>query len=194
MSKYLSFLGSRKLLRATICGLLIPASALVFSGMLSQLSLNRDADIGKAVFASPANSTHVLEAASSSPPERPHYDRPSLTPKPEPKEIWECEVVVVGGSLGGVAAAIHSMQSGATTCLIGLAPWLGGQISSQGVPALDQSLAMRDRQNFSPSWQNFKERIRQQPVELPAWSNLPSPMLVRDLNRCWVSNLCFHPG
>ena len=85
---------------------------------------------------------------------------PRLSPLPQPQETWECSVIVVGGSLGGVAAASHAMQSGAKTCLIELSPWLGGQISSQGVSAVDESLAMRAKQNFSSSWINFKQLIK----------------------------------
>ena len=77
--------------------------------------------------------------------------RNQLSPLPVPQEIWECSVVVVGGSLGGVAAASHAMKSGAKTCLIELSPWLGGQISSQGVSAVDESLKMRALGNFSES-------------------------------------------
>ncbi|HAX75183.1 MAG TPA: NAD(FAD)-dependent dehydrogenase, partial [Cyanobacteria bacterium UBA11372] len=31
--------------------------------------------------------------------------RPQLSPLPAAKQVWQCEVIVVGGSLGGVAAA-----------------------------------------------------------------------------------------
>lgn len=54
--------------------------------------------------------------------------RPRLDPLPAAKEIWQCEVVVVGGSLGGVAAASHAMKSGARTCLIELTPWFGDRL------------------------------------------------------------------
>lgn len=187
------FASAQKLLSVIACKVLISAGAMAFSELLLQSFWH--GFLGGMGFAVAAVEDHTseLNTALRPPPERPHRDRSEGFSAPEPAEIWECEVVVVGGSLGGVAAATHSMKSGATTCLIGLAPWLGGQISSQGVSALDQSLAMRDRQNFSPSWQNFKDLIHQQPVELPPWSNLPSPMLVKDLNRCWVSNLCFPP-
>lgn len=124
---------------------------------------------------------------------------PSLTPTgfsqlslPTPRETWECSVIVVGGSLGGVAAASHAMQSGAKTCLIEVSPWLGGQISSQGVSAVDESLAMRAKENYSTSWRNFKQLIAQQPVNLPAWTN-SSPRQVKDINSCWVGKLCFPP-
>lgn len=119
--------------------------------------------------------------------------RPVLSPLPQAKEVWECEVVVIGGSLGGVAAASHAMKSGATTCLIELAPWLGGQVSSQGVSALDEShLAIRS-ESLSESWLEFKRLIKRQKVEVPEWTGLPSPQEVADLNSCWVGRLCFLP-
>ncbi|GAB1541312.1 FAD-dependent oxidoreductase [Scytonema sp. NUACC21] len=102
-------------------------------------------------------------------------------------------MVVVGGSLGGVAAASKAMEGGAKTCLIELTPWLGGQISSQGVSAVDESLAMRAKENHSRSWIEFKQLIKEQPVELPAWSNISSPLKVKDINSCWVGKLCFPP-
>lgn len=118
--------------------------------------------------------------------------RPNLTPLPQPQETWQCDVAVIGGSLGGVAAAYHAMAAGATTCLIELTPWLGGQISSQGVSALDESLAMRADQNFSSSWQGFKQTIAQQTVTLPEWTD-KGTVVVDDVNACWVGNLCFVP-
>lgn len=118
---------------------------------------------------------------------------PRLDPLPAAGEVWECSVVVVGGSLGGVAGASAAMRSGAKTCLIELTPWLGGQISSQGVSAVDESLTMRAKENYSKSWIEFKQLIKQQPVELPAWSNISSALKVSDINSCWVAKLCFPP-
>ncbi|GAB4373764.1 MAG: FAD-dependent oxidoreductase [Elainellaceae cyanobacterium] len=119
--------------------------------------------------------------------------RPELSPLPTPQETWECEVVVIGGTLGGVAAASQSMQSGATTCLIELTPWLGGQISSQGVSAVDESRAMRSLGNFAPNWSEFKQLIREQTVTLPKWTGLADGQRAADVNSCWVSTLCFPP-
>jgi len=118
--------------------------------------------------------------------------RPKLYPLPEAEEVWQCEVVVIGGSLGGVAAASHSMASGAQTCLIELTPWLGGQISSQGVSAIDESWTMQWGNKFSSSWQRFKSIIETQPVELPGWAG-GAPRTVSQLNSCWVGPLCFLP-
>lgn len=119
--------------------------------------------------------------------------RPQLSPLPEPQQVWECEVAVIGGTLGGVSAATQAMRSGAQTCVIELAPWLGGQISAQGVSAIDESPSMQARQNFGESWLELKQMIKSQAVDLPAWSNLGSPQQVADLNSCWVGALCFLP-
>lgn len=119
--------------------------------------------------------------------------RPRLSPLPAAKETWKCEVVVIGGSLGGIAAASHAMHSGATTCLIELTPWLGGQISSQGVSALDESQVLRYEETLSQSWTEFKQSIAQQPVQLPPWANVPPGRKAADINSCWVGMLCFPP-
>jgi hypothetical protein len=119
--------------------------------------------------------------------------RPLLDPIPEAAEVWDCEVAVVGGSLGGIAAAHQAMRSGATTCLIELTPWLGGQISSQGVSAIDESLPMRRRDSFAPNWVAFKTLLKAQMQELPAWTGRRDPIQVADSNRCWVGGLCFLP-
>lgn len=119
--------------------------------------------------------------------------RPHLYPQPVVQETWQCQVVVVGGSLGGIAAAAHAMATGAQTCLIEVAPWMGGQMSSQGVSALDESLRMRQRHNFSPTWLRLRRLIEQQVVTLPAWMPGPKSRIVAAINSCWVGSLCFPP-
>lgn len=119
--------------------------------------------------------------------------RPKLLPLPAAQETWECEVVVVGGSLGGIAAASQSMKSGAQTCLIELTAQLGGQISAQGVSAIDESVNMVLRDNFADSWRGFKQLISAQTVKLPTWTGISEALPVTDLNRCWVGRLCFLP-
>lgn len=119
--------------------------------------------------------------------------RPHLYPQPSFQETWQCRVVVVGGSLGGIAAATHAMGTGAQTCLIEVAPWMGGQISAQGVSALDESLLMRQRRNFSPTWLRLHRLLQQQQVNLPDWSPAPKSRSVASLNSCWVGTLCFLP-
>jgi hypothetical protein len=119
--------------------------------------------------------------------------RPQISPLPQAQEVWECDVVVVGGTLGGVAAATHAMRTGAQTCMIEVTPWLGGQVSSQGVSAIDESRSMRQFQNFSESWREFKRLIRSQPVRLPGWTGMSDRQFTYETNSCWVGSLCFLP-
>ncbi|GAA5189761.1 FAD-dependent oxidoreductase [Rugosimonospora acidiphila] len=44
------------------------------------------------------------------------------------------DIVIVGAGLGGVAAALAAAQGGCSVILTEETPWLGGQLTSQGVP------------------------------------------------------------
>ena len=44
------------------------------------------------------------------------------------------DLLIAGGSLGGVAAALASARSGRRTLLVAEHAWLGGQLTTQGVP------------------------------------------------------------
>ena len=44
------------------------------------------------------------------------------------------QVLVVGGGLGGVAAALAAAEGGADVVLTEAGRWLGGQLTSQAVP------------------------------------------------------------
>ncbi len=55
----------------------------------------------------------------------------------------ECEILVVGGGLSGVATAYEGLLSGKTVCLTEITDWVGGQISAQGTSALDERPTQR---------------------------------------------------
>lgn len=185
-------LSPRQITQLAIVSFLVPGSASILLGTLQYFSWG--GTVTPMSFNQPQfdRPEQVWDSAAVDGMVNQLSGRPQLSPLPEPEETWECEVVVVGGSLGGVAAASQSMQAGAETCLIELTPWLGGQISSQGVSALDESRVLRDG-NLAPSWQAFRDLIRQQKVNLPAWTGLASPQSIDNINSCWVGALCFPP-
>ncbi len=182
---------NRQLTQFVLLSLLLPLSATGLLGALQYYSW------GGAV--TPISATLLNEGAKTLDMEALDQlvnrmnGRPQLSPLPSPKQVWQCEVVVVGGTLGGVSAAAEAMQAGAQTCMIELSPWMGGQISSQGVSAIDESGAMQAAQNFGESWQDFKQLIKTQTVAPPSWTGLASPESVANLNSCWVGGLCFLP-
>ena len=49
-------------------------------------------------------------------------------------ENLDADILVVGGGLGGVAAALAALEAGRTVVLVEQYEWLGGQLTSQGVP------------------------------------------------------------
>ena len=49
------------------------------------------------------------------------------------------DVVIAGGSTAAFAAALAAADSGARTALIEPTDWVGGQLTSSGVPAVDEA-------------------------------------------------------
>ena len=46
----------------------------------------------------------------------------------------KADVIIIGGGLGGCAAALSSLKSGLTVIMCEETDWIGGQLTSQGVP------------------------------------------------------------
>ena len=56
----------------------------------------------------------------------------------------ECDILVVGGSTAGLSAAVTSAKEGQTTCLLEPTDMIGGQMTANGVPALDFTQVFRN--------------------------------------------------
>lgn len=74
------------------------------------------------------------------------------------KTKWD--ILIAGGGLGGVAAAIRAASMGCSVLLIDENKWLGGQITSQGVSALDEHKAI-DIFGGTALYYEFRDRIKQ---------------------------------
>ncbi|TWU23654.1 FAD-dependent oxidoreductase [Bythopirellula polymerisocia] len=109
----------------------------------------------------------------------------------EPVELNDFDVVIAGGSTAAFAAALASANSGAKTALLEPTDWIGGQLTSSGVPAVDEAWhtildvetkepllnvakIARDPRNITPSFRKSLEDIA-------------------DCGDCWVSRFCFRP-
>lgn len=78
--------------------------------------------------------------------------------------VWACnpqhqaDVVIIGGGLGGCAAALASLRNGLTVIMSEATDWLGGQLTSQGVPPDEH----KDIESFGAnrSYREFRNAIR----------------------------------
>jgi hypothetical protein len=102
------------------------------------------------------------------------------------------DVAVIGGSLGGVAAALAALASGARVVLSDSTDWLGGQMTSQGVAALDEHPYI-ERFGGTRRYMAMRERVRRHYRErYGAPERMPDGSPLNPGNG-WVSRLCFEP-
>ena len=92
----------------------------------------------------------------------------------------ECELLVVGGGLSGVAASYEALLAGKTVCMTEITDWVGGQISAQGTSALDERTTQRSKLFFPRGYLEFRQRIKDYYGKL-------------NPGDCWVSESCFLP-
>lgn len=115
-----------------------------------------------------------------------------VDPAGVPADRHSCDILVVGGGLGGVAAAIAATDAGRSVLLVEETSWLGGQATSQGVSALDEN-GWIETSGGTRSYLSFRKAIRD-------WYRRnarlkPEAARKEHLNpgNGWVSRLCFEP-
>lgn len=86
------------------------------------------------------------------------------------------DVLVVGGSTSGVAAAVQAARMGASVVIAEELPWIGGMLTSAGVSATDGNYRLR-----SGFWGEFVDSLT---------VHYGSPEALRS---GWVSNIMFEP-
>ena len=79
------------------------------------------------------------------------------TRKSAPGEV-SADVVIIGGGLGGCAAALAVLRNGHTVVLTEATEWLGGQLTSQAVPPDEHPWI--ERFGASASYRKLRHRIR----------------------------------
>jgi hypothetical protein len=101
------------------------------------------------------------------------------------------DVLIIGGSLGGVAAALAAVRMGHNVILTEETDWIGGQATTQGIP-LDEH-PWSERYGRTQSYADFRDGVR-------AYYRRHYPLTAaarRDphLNpgAGWVSKICFEP-
>ena len=90
-----------------------------------------------------------------------------------------CEILIAGGGTGGVAAALAAARNGRRVILLEETDWLGGQMTAQGVSALDEHEHIESF-GGTRSYYELRNAIRQHYGEL-------------NPGNCWVTRLAFEP-
>jgi len=96
-----------------------------------------------------------------------------------PERAERCEVLIAGGGTGGVAAALAAARSGRRVVLLEETDWIGGQMTAQGVSALDEHEHI-ETFGGTNSYYEFRNAIRAHYGE-------------RNPGNCWVTRLAFEP-
>ena len=100
-----------------------------------------------------------------------------------------CDVLVVGGGTGGISAALAAARAGRSVCLLEETNWIGGQLTAQGVSALDEHEHI-ERFGGTRSYYALREAIRDHYRRLsPVLASRPHP----NPGSCWVTRLAFEP-
>ena len=105
---------------------------------------------------------------------------------------FTCDVAVIGGSFAGVAAALAAAECGANVILTEALPWIGGQVTSQGVAPLDEH-PLIETVHATRTYEAFRSAVRshyQQQYGAPALMPDGKPL---NPGIGWVSALCFEP-
>jgi hypothetical protein len=118
---------------------------------------------------------------------------------PDITDTVECDILIVGGGVGGVAAALAATTATndrLKVCITEETDWLGGQITTQGIPVLDEGRNfLVETSGANRSYQKFRERIRN--YYRQHYKLSPESLQNENFNpgNCWdwVSQLSFEP-
>lgn len=125
----------------------------------------------------------------------------------KPTKVENCDILIVGGGLGGVAAALHSVlptkpadevlknSPGRHKMKVFLTEetnWLGGQATSQGVSALDENWLV-ESSGAASEYQRLRSLIRRHYIRKFKLNSGVGNLQYFDPGKCWVSRLAFEP-
>ncbi|MFN3652076.1 MAG: FAD-dependent oxidoreductase [Armatimonadota bacterium] len=114
-----------------------------------------------------------------------------VTASPRPNAIPTCDVLVMGGGLGGVAAAEALAKQGRTVILAEPTSWLGGQLTSQGVSLPDENSYIEQNPGVgTQAYRSLREELRAKYAAMPGIK----PGREKSVGVAWVSRITGEPA
>jgi len=110
-------------------------------------------------------------------------------PAAAPAREIACDVLVVGGGTGGVAAALAAARRGRQVHLIEETDWIGGQLTAQGVSALDEHDHI-EAFGGTASYYALREALRGHYRPLAGAAGTRPEF---NPGLCWVTRVAFEP-
>jgi FAD dependent oxidoreductase len=100
-----------------------------------------------------------------------------------------CEILIAGGGTGGVAAALAAARAGRRVVLLEETDWLGGQLTAQGVSALDEHEHI-EAFGGTASYGRLRAMLRDRYRERAGAAGHSAHF---NPGACWVTRLAFEP-
>jgi len=101
------------------------------------------------------------------------------------------EIAVIGGSLGGVQAALTACKTGRTVYLCEETDWIGGQLTAQAVPPDEHRWI--EEQGASRNYMAYRKAVREYYQNLPDASELLKQQTQFCPGQSWVSRVAHDP-
>ncbi|MDR3614599.1 MAG: FAD-dependent oxidoreductase [Candidatus Obscuribacterales bacterium] len=118
----------------------------------------------------------------------------SVSKAPGKHREIDCDILIAGGSMGGIAAAIKIAECSPKlkVCLTEETSWLGGQMTSQGVSALDENQYV-ETSGACLSYQKMRDYMRLHYKTKYKLSPEAQEQVYLNPGNNWVSRLSFEP-
>lgn len=97
-----------------------------------------------------------------------------------------CDVLIIGASLGGLAAALRAGAIGSAVCLVEASGWIGGQMTAQGVCTPDENEYV-ETVGSTAAYRDFRQRVREFYRTTYHLSEEGAAMPRFNAGRCWVN-------
>ena len=104
----------------------------------------------------------------------------------------KCDVLIVGGGTGGIAAALSVASLGKSVCLTEETDWIGGQLTAHGISEFDEHLHI-EFAGGTKTYYQLRNGIRDYYHQNYVLSEEAKKEKFFNPGTCWVSRLAFEP-